>query len=48
LLFPFVQEDLKELYNTEVNLTNNAVLKYLLCDSPWCIVNVGWALKDFK
>ena len=48
LLFPFVQEDLKELYNTNINLTNNAVLKYLVCDSPWCIVNVGWALKDFK
>ncbi len=48
LLFPFVQEDLKELYNTKINLTNNAVLKYLVCDSTWCIVNVGWALKDFE
>ncbi|WP_375327466.1 hypothetical protein [Candidatus Tisiphia endosymbiont of Nemotelus uliginosus] len=46
LLFPFVQEDLMELYNININLEENAARNYLICDSAWCISNVIWALKD--
>ncbi|XVN42181.1 MAG: hypothetical protein RCG15_05790 [Candidatus Rickettsia vulgarisii] len=46
LLFPFIQEDLIELYDININLEENAIRKYLVCDSTWCLANVIWALKD--
>lgn len=48
LLFPFVQEDLKDFYGIDLALNKNAALYYLNCDAVWGLQNAFWALKDYS
>ena len=48
LLFPFVQEDLIELYEISLKIDEKAALNYSICDSAWCLANVIWSLKDIR